>query len=216
MKTQAQLKELANELTDFKSCECSCKTCQGLCEMVPCMATPQEIKALIDAGHIDDLAPTIHWAALKFGLPPVECVMIVEREGGGCSMLKDGKCTLHDKGLKPSEGRFATCKDDTASFPHICAMWLLEENAPLVEWIMAQFPKLEPLTDEDKSFYTRLSDGVNMELVKNPDTDMRVMGRAITQVIQDYETKKMMRKLMRDVASGAVKIEVVLENTNAA
>lgn len=197
MKTQTELKVLAAELAKFEASECSCKMCRGLCEMVPCMATPQEIKALIDAGHIDDLAPAVHWASVKFGFPPLECVMIKARDEGGCSLLKAGKCTIHAKGLKPSEGKFATCKESGASFPHIASTWLLEENAELVTWIMAQFPPLTPMDDEDKSFMGALSEKVSA--LFDQGADPNALNEAIANVVNDYAANKALRKMMVEV-----------------
>lgn len=197
MKTQEELKELASGLTKFKSCECSCKSCQGLCEAAPCMATPQEIKALIDAGHIDDLAPTTHWATLLFGLPPLDCVMIKARDEGGCSLFKNGKCALHTKGLKPSEGRFANHNPNEQSFPHIVATWMIEENAPLVEWIMAQFPPLPPLDGEDNEFMSNLAIMANVLFKSGADTG--ALNNAIAKTITDYMDRKTLRKAMIEV-----------------
>ena len=197
MKTQSELQELASELTKFKPCECSCKTCRDMCETVPCMGTPQEIKALIDAGHKEDLAVTTHWATLRMGIEPMACVMIKARERGVCSLYKDGKCSLHAKGLKPSEGKFASCEESAMSFPHIAATWLLEENKPLVDWIMGQFDPLPQPDEEDKAFMGRLA--VRVSALYDAGMPGDALNDAIARVVNDYETNKALRKMMVEV-----------------
>lgn len=61
---------------------CTCDKCKNMCE-VPCIGTPKDIEAIIDAGYADRLKET---------------------------MWPDGLCELHDRGLKPTEGVLASCK----------------------------------------------------------------------------------------------------------
>ncbi len=95
--------------------ECACKNCQDMCRQSPCFPTPEEVEKLMDAGHADRLALTI-W------IDPIDMItrgqiqqfhlIAPERiEGHGCTFLNAaGLCELHGTGLKPLEGRLASCK----------------------------------------------------------------------------------------------------------
>jgi hypothetical protein len=70
-------------MSRFKEAKCKCHECVELCENRPCWGTPEETE--------EKRAP---W-----------------RPYGRCTFLtEEGLCELHDKGLKPLEGRVATCK----------------------------------------------------------------------------------------------------------
>lgn len=86
---------------------CSCERCVNMCK-TPCMPTPYEVEALIDAGYQNRIALSI-WA---FGMlagfidRPIPTLMPAQ-VNGWCTFFHDGKCELHDTGLKPLEGRLA-------------------------------------------------------------------------------------------------------------
>jgi hypothetical protein len=98
--------------------QCNCSTCVSMCEQRPCWGTPKEIEAIVDAGFGDKLMQD-YWE--PDGTHPAHVYMaqpaIVGYEGtrapwsphGTCAFLKNNLCTLHDKGLKPIEGRLAAC-----------------------------------------------------------------------------------------------------------
>jgi hypothetical protein len=91
--------------------ECDCDQCKAMCHS-PCCGTPDEIRKIIDAGYggrlclddwpneITDLHP-----ALKGYEGKTAPYQTMSREG--CTFWIDGKCELHDKGLKPSGGKLA-------------------------------------------------------------------------------------------------------------
>jgi hypothetical protein len=83
----------------------------------PCFGTPEDIQKIIEAGFGDRLM--VEWWAEAEGIPYTEllCGAIKGEEGKeapfwpireeGCTFWIDGLCELHDKGLKPIEGRLA-------------------------------------------------------------------------------------------------------------
>ncbi len=93
--------------------QCDCKICSEMCK-APCCGTPQEMQALIDNGlakklSFDDYESPGQIAMIKPALKghggkraPWEV-----RSERGCAFWKKGKCELHEKGLKPLQGRLA-------------------------------------------------------------------------------------------------------------
>jgi len=65
---------------------------------------------LIEAGYKDRLAPTDWWAGVVMGVTdkPVRMVQARLEDNGWCTFYHDGFCELHDKGLKPTEGRLSS------------------------------------------------------------------------------------------------------------
>ena len=91
---------------------CSCTTCQNMCRKTPCLGTPQDILTLVNNGHKDKLKGTIWGAGWSFGIGSIEMVQPhYDKDRGACAFLsEDNLCTLHDAGIKPTEGKLATCK----------------------------------------------------------------------------------------------------------
>lgn len=95
----------------FKTYECDCVICKSMCH-APCCGTPEEMEAIMDAGMGNRLCLD-DWPGQEVDLHPA----LKGYEGGkapyavssqlGCTFYKDGKCELHDKGLKPLGGRAA-------------------------------------------------------------------------------------------------------------
>lgn len=126
--------------TGRKPIECRCKTCQAQC-MVPCLGTPDDILRLIQAGYGDRLALT-HWCVglllgkMNYTVPMVQAIQTDE----GCTFFHDGLCELHDKGLKPTEGRLSyhTITKENLKFSrtlswNIVQEWLSFDNLEKVE-----------------------------------------------------------------------------------
>jgi len=108
----------------MESTECSCEECKNMCRRRPCWPTPKEVWALIDKGFGRRLM--LDW----LGEIQIVSPAIVGCEGrsapfvpmGQCTFLTyGGLCELHSLGLKPFEGRMASCKP--------CASDLLREAA---------------------------------------------------------------------------------------
>ena len=92
--------------------ECSCEKCKGLCK-TPCLGTPDDIEALIKAGYRNRLAITYWVPGMLLGLTkkPIKMIQPIQREDGWCTFrTSDGLCELHGKGLKPLEGKLASCR----------------------------------------------------------------------------------------------------------
>lgn len=115
-----------------KPCECSCDKCKSQCH-TPCLGTPEDIERLIKAGYGDRLALTEWAAGVLMGLcdEPIQMIQARLEENGWCTFYHDGKCELHDKGLKPTEGRLShhSLKRDNYN-PKKSLSWLIAK-----EWL---------------------------------------------------------------------------------
>jgi hypothetical protein len=93
--------------TGKKPMQCDCEQCKHMCH-TPCLGTPQDILALINAGYSDKLCYTEWIAGMIIGFTSDSIAMVqIKKEGEWCVFFHDGKCELHEKGLKPTEGRLA-------------------------------------------------------------------------------------------------------------
>lgn len=100
------------------SCQCSCEKCKNLCR-TPCLGTPEDISALISAGYESRLAPILWGVGMLAGLIgyPIKMIQPKIEDNGWCTFrTADGLCELHDKGLKPLEGKLASCRPKPANW----------------------------------------------------------------------------------------------------
>ena len=103
---ESQLQRIIRK-TGHKPIQCKCKLCQQQCHM-PCLGTPQDILKLIKAGYADRLLWTGWAAGMMIGVTDHVIPMLqAKNEGDWCTFFHDGLCELHDKGLKPTEGRLS-------------------------------------------------------------------------------------------------------------
>ena len=120
---------------------CSCSQCQRMCR-IPCIGTPEDIERLVDAGYTDRLAPT-EWLVGKLaGLIDRPIYMIQpEQRGGWCTFFHNGLCELHDKGLKPTEGKLSHHADQITHKGQdlsdnmtwlVAKEWIMDENLPTI------------------------------------------------------------------------------------
>lgn len=95
--------------------ECSCESCKRICH-APCCGSVEDFEKIIDSGYadrlmLDDLPDISNCGPiLKPALKGHEgCQAPWEvRSSDGCTFWnKDRKCDLHDKGLKPIQGRIS-------------------------------------------------------------------------------------------------------------
>lgn len=138
-------------LTGLKPTQCNCPQCQNMCH-VPCLGTPEDIEKLVDAGYTSRLQPTEWLVGKLVGLTNRSITMIQPKvEKGWCTFYHNGLCELHDKGLKPTEGRL--CYHDVTDPRQLD----LSHN---VAWLVAK-----EWTD-DTNFYTilRLCDKIKKQL----------------------------------------------------
>lgn len=84
---------------------CACDACKEMCKRAACTPTPDDAIALVAAGYKDRLSWSLAWDPVRQMWWPV--VMPLYKEGACVFLTKDSLCELHDRGLKPSEGRAA-------------------------------------------------------------------------------------------------------------
>jgi hypothetical protein len=107
MNSDSQLKHIMRK-TGRKPVACKCKLCKEQCTRSVCLGTPQDIEKLIDAGYGDKIKITTWAAGIRIGVTTQVITMFqAQMTESGCIFLKDGLCTLHDKGLKPTEGKLS-------------------------------------------------------------------------------------------------------------
>jgi hypothetical protein len=150
-----------------------------MCYHTPCIGTVDDIEKIIDAGYANNLMLDWWCGGTKDSNPFEEDVMylipaIVGSEGkqakfartGKCSLLIDNKCSLHDKGLKPIQGRLACCKIERVFIEHgeeqdlderipVLHTWNTQRGLDLIERWKREvgFGKVKPATTpQDLSF----------------------------------------------------------------
>lgn len=115
---------------------CNCEKCQSQCH-TPCLGTPEDIMKLIEAGYGCRLASTMWVAGMIMGVTdrPVEMIQAIKEPTGFCTFFHDGKCELHDLGLKPTEGKLSHHSTKIDNFnPKKSLSWLIAKewkNLPL-------------------------------------------------------------------------------------
>lgn len=145
--------------TGRKPIECKCHLCKRQCH-TPCLGTPQDILRLMDAGYIDRLKPTMWAAGMMMGLTKAPVPLIqaecVDGAFGGiidlgvnshCTFQReDGLCELHDKGLKPTEGRLShhstkidNLKPTKSISWAVVQEWLDPQNADVVAEVARRY-----------------------------------------------------------------------------
>ncbi len=115
-----------------KPMACMCAKCQSQCH-IPCLGTPEDILKLIEAGYADRLAPTEWAAGMIMGVcdQPVYMLQARQEDNGYCTFFHNGLCELHDKGLKPTEGRLSHHSIKIDNFnPRKSLSWLVAK-----EWL---------------------------------------------------------------------------------
>lgn len=128
---------------------CNCEKCRQMCQRTPCLGTPQDILAIIEAGYVDKVCYT-EWAAgmyLGHIARPIPMVQIksisVGTKDGCCVFFHDGKCDLHESGLKPTEGRLShhevsvreLRKENNLTY-QVAIEWCKEENLDIIREIV--------------------------------------------------------------------------------
>ena len=142
MKAETTFQKIMRK-TGRKSVECKCKLCKRQCDNV-CLGTPEDIEKIIDAGYKDKLTSTEWCVAILAGVYPLPINMIQAiQTDKGCAFFKDGLCELHDKGLKPTEGRLSHHSTTIENFKfskslgwNVAKEWLDPENLPIIQRII--------------------------------------------------------------------------------
>ena len=130
LNTKTPKEILAETKTTTNSCNCN--TCQAMCHQCPCLGTPREMMKLATMPEYQNnisislIANPI--VIGEFGKPITMLTPDFDEVKGHCSFLVNGLCSLHDAGLKPLEGKTASCNvtDGKKSFDiykSICEEW---------------------------------------------------------------------------------------------
>lgn len=135
--------------------ECACDACKQMCKHQPCLGTPKDILRIIKAGHASKLALSTWMTGLVTGTCdiPVDMIQPLQTENGCAFLDSNGLCTLHESGLKPTEGKLAHHSDsqtefqsfkDTANYK-VAMTWLDEKglNSPLKQLLKAELEELQ-------------------------------------------------------------------------
>jgi hypothetical protein len=122
---------------------CACSLCRDMCKTVPCMGTPGDILRIINNGFIEKLIWTDWAAGVKFGIDPVTMIQPRQLPNGHCSFLTaDNKCELHDKGIKPIEGKLAAHNVSGFRLSYVVARtWFFKRNDRTIELIAKAYGK---------------------------------------------------------------------------
>lgn len=123
-------------VTGAKSSACSCDRCRDQCKS-PCLGTPEDIEKLVLAGYQDRLARTIWLAGKVMGITDKGVELIapwVDKETGFCTFYKDGWCELHEKDLKPTEGRLSSHRTRIVNDRNQVLSWAVAK-----EWIDPEY-----------------------------------------------------------------------------
>lgn len=115
-----------DDVPHMESVSCDCPKCRRMCD-IPCIGTPEDMAKIAAAGLSAGLAPTTYAPFLLLGIPPVEIVAPIATRKGCVFRSGDGHCLLHARGLKPTEGKLASCKrspEESIAIPlHILREW---------------------------------------------------------------------------------------------
>lgn len=119
----------------YKENSCDCERCQLMCEVSPCIPTPEQIADLEKAGLKQFFKPTV-WVDVEgdFAMHEIIAPIGVPQEIQGhpvhrCIFLNGGKCMLHARGLKPTEGKLANhdLPPGTDLRRFVCGKWKTDE-----------------------------------------------------------------------------------------
>lgn len=132
--------------TGRKPIECKCKLCQSQCR-TPCLGTPEDIEKIIEAGYGNKLSLTLWAVGILFGAVsfPIPIIQAKQTENG-CIFQENGLCILHDKELKPTEGKLSHHSTRIDNFKlsqsiswNVAKEWLNDDNLPIMERIYKKF-----------------------------------------------------------------------------
>lgn len=126
---------------DRKETQCSCILCKSMCSRSPCVPTPAEASRLIDEGFADSLALS-KWTDPLTGK---EYVFVAPKIADtGCVFFNDQHlCDLHDRGLKPLEGRLASHNyEDNRLRKFVSEKWCSKAGIKIMERIEPEVKKI--------------------------------------------------------------------------
>lgn len=120
-----------------------------MCQRTPCLGTPHDILALIKAGYVDKVCYSEWAAGIVLGHidRPIPMVQIKTKSDGKrdgcCVFFNDGKCELHESGLKPTEGKLShqevsmkeLLRENNLTY-QVAIEWCKEENLDIIRKIV--------------------------------------------------------------------------------
>lgn len=146
------------EKTGRRPCECKCQLCKRQCR-TPCLATPEDILRLMDAGLTARLFVTEWAAGVMMGVIREPVLMIQAEQVGGSDLdpnarctffTPDGLCELHARGLKPTEGRLSHHSLRIDNFKRsrsiswaVAQEWLNPDNAEVITEVFRRYQEFK-------------------------------------------------------------------------
>lgn len=133
--------------TGRKPSVCRCEACRNQCR-TPCLGTPDDVLRLIEAGYREKLSVTYWCVGMFLGRLsyPILMVQAVQTDAGWCVFFHDGLCELHDKGLKPTEGRLShhSIAPENFSFHkslsyQVAKEWMERDNVAVIGKVFSYF-----------------------------------------------------------------------------
>ncbi len=143
-----ELIERISRVTGRYPVSCDCPRCRRQC-LTPCLGTPEDIRRLVEAGYEKDLRFTFWAVGMLVGRVAFPILMVQPQQTvHGCVFWRDGLCSLHDKGLKPTEGRLSyhTITEENIDFEkslswNVAREWINAENISLIAKLLKHFAK---------------------------------------------------------------------------
>lgn len=160
MTRQEVFERIANQVGRH-DVSCNCEKCKQMCQRTPCLGTPQDILALVEAGYVDKLCYTVWAAGIVLGhiTQPIPMVQLNSDSGcdGCCICFHDGKCEMHENGLKPTEGKLShhdvSARELLPQYNltfQVASEWTKEENLPLIYKIVKELTEYLDKKNETK------------------------------------------------------------------
>lgn len=123
------------DINSFKESICSCNICKSMCKN-PCIPTPDEAMNLMNLGYNLD-SRFFYLQHEDYNYDDVE-VLLPYKNLDTCAcefQNNEGLCELHDKGLKPLEGRLALhgVNYEDSSHEVILSLWLTDKGKKVIE-----------------------------------------------------------------------------------
>ena len=126
--------------------QCSCSICKQQCH-TPCLGTPDDIERIIDAGYADRLELTNLSTGIFLGVINDSVPMIQPVAGKEfCAFFENGLCILHDKNLKPTEGRLSHHTVRKDNFNPVMSLawnvakeWMMTDNMEVISRVLNKF-----------------------------------------------------------------------------
>lgn len=107
--TEETLYQKIQRKTGRKPTECKCNLCKMQCK-TPCLGTPEDMQRIIDAGYADRVSESLWAVGMMHGLcdfPVPNIASNYDKQKKACTFFTNGLCELHEKGLKPTEGKLS-------------------------------------------------------------------------------------------------------------